>query len=442
MTRVAATPARVALCAAGAVALLVGLRLAAASGDFTRFAVAGSDFTDPAHTPVPVAVIPGAGYDGQFQLRLAFDPWPETATADGIALVPPAYRHQRILQPWLAFVLSGGSARLAPAALVLVNGLAVVALAGALASLARRRGLAPAWALVPALYFGFAQATGRDLSEPVAAACVSFAVIASLDGRRGLAALSLALALLARETSVVTAAAFAGVLLLSRADSRAAAGAVSRADSRAAAGAVSRADSRAAAGARTDSRVGAWLAATLPLVVFAGWQALLWMHWGALPIASGGGLGLPGVGLVQGLLATLRTAGTLEALVWSAEIAWLAGLLASLGRPLWKALPAISPRAPAASDAPFEANPETPETPETLETVRWLAFAWLGQTGLLACAPAYVWADDWSFARVSGEWVVLGCALGLLQRSPPGRLLAATGFLLWLVTVARLALRP
>ncbi len=57
---------------------------------------------------------------------------------------------------------------------------------------------------------------------------------------------------------------------------------------------------------------------------------------------------------------------------------------------------------------------------------------------LNCCLPVYVWESDFSFGRVTGDWVVLGYCL---VRRPPWPLWLGTG-LLWVITFERLAGAP
>ena len=389
-------PLRVAAVAALGCALLVGARLVSAGGDFTRFVVAGEGLTDPAKTPIPVQVVPGFGYDGQFFLRLALEPWPQATEGHGITLAPAAYRHQRVLYPLLAFALSGGIPAAAPAALVLVDLAALVALAWALARVAVAYGM-PAWhGLLPSFYFGLAMALGRDLAEPVAACAVALALAAGVAGRRGLVGLLLAAAVLTRETSLVTAGAFALC---------------------------------ATAAAWRERDVGPLVAGLAPLAVLAAWQGVLALHWGELPLATdfsaGGGATLPFAGVWRGAREAFAAATPLLGPVWTAEAAWLGGLAATVAAAL------VRRREPVAT-----------ESAGLVETARLASLAWLVWTALFVCGPDYLWQDDWSFARLAGEWVVLGSTVLMTRRRAPGRLLTGATGLLWLATVIRLVRSP
>jgi hypothetical protein len=142
--------------------------------------------------------VSGSGYDGQFFLFIALDPWKAHAYVD-----EPAYRYSRILYPLTASAVALGQAESVPFALLLVNLLAVGAgtLAGAL--LLRRHGLSPWYAALFGVYPGLFLAVTRDLAEPLAYALAASALLA-LDRRRlPLAVALFALGGLARETTLL-----------------------------------------------------------------------------------------------------------------------------------------------------------------------------------------------------------------------------------------------
>jgi len=178
--RLPQTPFGVACLAIALLASFAMARWAGGGRDWTRFAVAGAAYTRPAETPTPVQVVPGRGYDGQFYLRFAFDPFEPALDAHGILLDSPAYRQQRVLLPGLAWGLAGGRPGLVPATLVLVNLLALGALAGCMAAICARSGVVPAWGLVAGLAPGCVMGLGRDLTEPLSGALVAAALLLAL----------------------------------------------------------------------------------------------------------------------------------------------------------------------------------------------------------------------------------------------------------------------
>lgn len=176
----------------------------------------GADFLAKGEGSAPIEQLrpqPGdeRGYDGQFFLYIALDP-------DGASdyLDQAAYRYSRIVYPALARAAVLGNERAIPAALLMVNLLAVIAAAAALARFLQRRNISPWFALVFSLYPGLFLAVTRDLSEPLAYSLVAVALLVfDRGGRRGLIAGTtlLALAGITRESTLLFALAVGWGLL-------------------------------------------------------------------------------------------------------------------------------------------------------------------------------------------------------------------------------------
>jgi hypothetical protein len=186
------------------------------SGHGISFAEIGDQFLHNSHaSPIISSIaVPNpqqGGYDGQFVYFIALDPLRARYYID-----VPAYRYQRILYPMLAHILALGRADLTAYALLLIN---ICALAGGTLAIAvwlRRRGQSPWYALLFGLSPGMAMGLELDLTEPLAFALLALAIYLLDFGGRWrvpLAALTFALALLARETSVVFALAYGATLL-------------------------------------------------------------------------------------------------------------------------------------------------------------------------------------------------------------------------------------
>jgi hypothetical protein len=264
-------PLAVGLAALVALLAVVGLRLAAHDGDPSIFVLAGDGVTDPADAPGNLHVEPGIrGYDGQAFYRFARNPVTRDRTDDGISLLRPAYRHQRIGYPLLAWAASGGGREAAvPTALVAVNVLAGAALAAVAAALARDAGRSPWWGLVPAGWAGFLVALALDLSEVLAAALLLGALLALRRERWAPATALLVAAALTRETTLLVALAVLAAALLPRLR------------------------------ARVPIVVG-----VVPLVVDGAWRLALRAWWGPTPAAAGdvdAAVGVPFVGLARQL---------------------------------------------------------------------------------------------------------------------------------------------
>lgn len=227
--------------------LLLIFYLSAYNWDPSVFIVAGEHFTTP---DADIYIHPRDGYDGQFYYRLALDPLTREWAAYGIRLDNPPYRQQRILYPVLAWLLSRIKCGTVPWAMLLINYAALIAIGGLGAAHAIRAGHAPEWGLLFALWPGFLVSLTRDLTEPLAAALL---LAALLVRRPWLSALSLSLAVLARETMLLAALALPLPFAL------------------------------------------------LPIIVYATWQTFLWSQWGQWPALAGWGtLAWPPHLLIQG----------------------------------------------------------------------------------------------------------------------------------------------
>ena len=256
----------------------------AAHGDISRFAVAGNQWADPRLVPRSLFVFPhSSGYDGQFYWRLAADPTNvHLARHLGVALDVPI-RLNRLGYPALGWLLAGGDRAGVPTSLVVVNALALVALARLGVAAARERGLSSFWGLTLLVVPGLVGALSRDLTEVVSTTLVVAGILAMRRRAWLLAALAWTAAVLTRETSAVVVVAFAAV----------------------AAYEVVR---RRRSPDRTDW---AWV---VPLVVAAGWQQLMHHVIGTYPLTSSSNccVGPPVVGLVQSVHGWFAPGGVVQ----------------------------------------------------------------------------------------------------------------------------------
>jgi hypothetical protein len=269
----------------------------AADGNITKFVRAAGPFARRAQVPRGLFVFPADGYDGQFYYRLAVDPANLRHTAFGITMDLP-FRVQRIGYPALAWLASLGQHAWVPAALVLVNVLAVGAIGLAGGMLARDSGRPAVCGLLLAGYFGYFISIGCDLTEPVAAACLLAGVLAGRRGRPVLAGLLFGYGALTRETVLIVPLAIAVTRLAAVATRR----------------------------ARPAVQDLAWC---LPVVAFCGWQLVLRAVTGTFILAasvgsnSGGALPLGGFADAVRLNLRLLAVPTGAAYIWFLEVATL-----------------------------------------------------------------------------------------------------------------------
>ncbi len=247
------------------------------------------------------------GFDGQYFLALAKDPLLLHGAES--ALDSPGIRARRIGLPALAWLLAPLVGGAGPALLV-AEALAACCLVAVAAAGLRVAGESPAWCAAIGLLLPFVLSIELVTAELLAAALVLAAAHAAESGRRPAFVLLLGSACLAKEAAVLAAIAFGLAALLRR---------------------------RVTEAALAFSSV-------LPL---AAWQAYLSFRLPAVRSDAGvvgllENLGIPGKGLLQGLLtpldgllsgqAQLRQVGILAAVSWMAAGAALAVVLLATGR--------------------------------------------------------------------------------------------------------------
>ena len=225
------------------------------------FPQAGDYFVDATETPANLVVLPDSfGYDGQYYYRLALNPFTREKTEFGIEIGSPRYRHQRLLYPLLAWLFSFGHPQLAIHSLILVNFIALVIIghkAGCYAKLIGRHAL---FGLAFRFFPGFLYTLSRALVEITEACLILWGLVALAQKRTFIASGSFSLAILAKETALLTA-----VSLTSQKKYR--------------------------------------VVALLPLAVYGAWQLFLNWWWGyGLAETTPKNIGLPFVGIVEGYL--------------------------------------------------------------------------------------------------------------------------------------------
>jgi len=218
------------------------------------------------------------GYDGQFTLYIAQDLIPRSVSSH---LDVPAYRYQRILLSLLAFLLSAGNRVLIPWMLLVINITAHTAAVLGLAELLHRAGHARRYALIYGLWAGVVLTIAADLHEALAYGLV---ILGWSSWRRGewTGPVFLTLAMFAKETSLLFwfAALLEEILpLLSRRP-------------------------RKHATLRQIMRIPSTSLLLAGGLLFALWQAWLWLIFGRPGLGSGGAVAtgfewLPFGGLVK-----------------------------------------------------------------------------------------------------------------------------------------------
>ena len=363
--------------AAAAGAFAFGM-LRAHDFDASWFVTAGDRYCDAARVPPGLTVRPNSdGFDGQFYYRLALDPLTSQPTGRGITLDVPALRHQRILYPLLARLLSLGSARLLPWAMILIN-LSALCLLGWLGGLyARTLERHALWGVFLPLYPGSLLTLTRDLVELTEVTLLVASLLSLRRGRHALATPLLVLAVLAKETALLVAVGAAIVYAW---------------------------DWWRGRGGRVR-----WHYFAAPLAVFVLWQAALFYNWGEVPVLAGRvNLAAPFKGFAGFLAdaAEYRTPLQRRALP---ELLYLVAFAAAVLYCL---------RATLAS---------------AREIVAWLLYGALA----LALSRA-VWVEDWTFLRAVSEFCALGAIILVGSRSRVRLPVFACSLMFWLFLFLRL----
>jgi hypothetical protein len=164
---------------------------------------------DPRVPPGTVVQRGEIGYDGQSYFVLSLRPFTEDSPV-------PIPRRQRILYPFLAWLISFGRPEVAAASLALVNLIAIALGTALLALWMRERGLSPAWSVL-----GVASAGGllscQYLCPDALLVALLVAAVWAIDRRQWpLAALALAAACLTKEPALVAWFAVAVGVLITR----------------------------------------------------------------------------------------------------------------------------------------------------------------------------------------------------------------------------------
>ncbi len=286
-------------------AILIGARLLVYHGNPTGLIQFGERTVQYTHPPRGAVVESAAGYDGQFYWIQANDPLLlHRATVPDLRGAAPGYHLQRPAYPALAYLLAAGQRTAIPWTMLAVNLLAVLGIAAGFAEYARRQGWSVWWALAVGLMPGLVLATMRDLSDPLAVACMLGGLLMFERGRRWWAAGLLSVAVLAREpmTLAVVALAIDAVARWWRL--------------------------RHESGALRRVAGHAWPAVVVPAAAFLGWQAYIHARYGSGAAAAGQPVLPPFRDFVVEARRAIRDEPPLQA-AW--EVANLALILAAVG---------------------------------------------------------------------------------------------------------------
>jgi hypothetical protein len=358
-------------------ALILAILLIRDHGDASRIVHAGPPWTSAATAPSSLTLRPPAeAYDGQFFYRLGVAPFSTARTVSGVTFDLPALRNARWLSGGLAWVLSAGRSGAVPWALLAINFAAAIALGAVAGALARNSGRHAAWGLLLGLYPGYAYTLTLDTSELLAGALLLGGLYAGRRQRWVLAAVMLSAAVLSRDTTVAIPAGLAagGAYLLLK---------------------------------RRGEGQGPLLAGASALVVFAGWQLLQRVRFGAWPFVQSrkNNLSGPLVGLAKELGKDVPPHGGAAAFRLLSMVILLAvmvtGALAMRGT-----------------------------TIPLVERV-----AWIPAVVVVLTLNAFLWSGATAFMRAGSEGYLLSILVILGNRARFAIYVAPPVLILWLLTV-------
>lgn len=182
--------------------LLAGLKIH--QWDPSRFVVAGDRWADREQAPTNLYIYDHSnGYDGQFYYRIALNPFSKKQDDFGIKVDGVAHRNQRILYPFLAWVISLGQPKILPIALILINYLSLCFIGLIGGNYVKKIDRHALWGLVFPLYAGFLFTLSRNLTEILEIAFLLPVFLFMKNRKYILATLFLSLAVLAKETAML-----------------------------------------------------------------------------------------------------------------------------------------------------------------------------------------------------------------------------------------------
>lgn len=372
------------------IALLVGavfvvIRLGSYDWNATGFVHAGDRFVNPAQAPSDLIVRRNeVGFDGTGFYRFALNPSTRDRFEHGIELDIPAFRHQRILFPLIAWGLSaGGRSGAVGWALIAVNLAGFAGIGYVAGALAKHVGRDALWGLLLPFYPGFAVSLGLDTAEIVAAFFASCGILLLLRERFGLATLALVAAMFTRETTLLIAMGIGLSWVIAR-------------------------KTRRPEQDATPSFV-----FIVPAVAYGVWEIILRWWWGEWPLSGGSAVDVaaPFTGLVEAARGWPQTDGTQAAY----QIILVAAMAAFITTVFIAARRSSPPYA--------------------------ILIAFGAGTLLAVLYSRAIWLHHWGFLRAFTETYLLGAIVILRSGVGLRRVTIASGAL-WVSIAINLALHP
>lgn len=339
---------------------------------------AGDRFCDSALVPRNLIVRKNSdGFDGQFYYRLALDPLTSQRTDFGITLDMPALRHQRILYPLLARILSLGYDNLIPVMMILINFSALCLLGWIGGSFAQSLKQHALWGMFLPLYPGSLLTLTRDLVELLEVSLLLSSFLLLRRNKHISATLLLMFAVLAKETALLGAVAAMLVYVIDYLTGQ--------------------------------SRRVKWYYWAAPLATFFIWQLILFYNWGEFPVLAGKiNIGTPFVGFINLLIYASAYQTPLQRRVLP-ELIFLICFAASVFYCLRSTLASL-----------------------------YEIFSLLLYAILILFLSQAIWVEDWTFLRVVTEFCLIGTLVLIGNKSKVRFPVFGCSLIFWLFLFIRL----
>lgn len=339
--------------------------------NITTLINAGSFFTEKRLENKIIVLKNTTGYDGQFYYRLALDPFTKKETDYGIRLDVPLYRQQRILYPFLTWLVSFHLPEIVPDVLVFLNMflLGIIAYYGSLYSISLKK--SGFWGVAFALYPGFLITLSRDLTEITAIAFL-LAGMTYLRSKHYLASgILLSLAILAKETTLIVPLSVGMVLAFQ---------------------------------GFKNMKLKEFIGVVLPIVVYGFWHLWLYFHWlsqGNIDLGISNNIGVPFAGIFRFFMSIPLFSSPMQ-MAFSLELIFFVIFIFLIVISIYKT------RAPL-----------------------YMVISWLIYLVVCLCLTTSVWVDDYAFMRALSELYILGLIILLSAKDDRLQYFILSGIGLW-----------
>jgi hypothetical protein len=354
--------------------LFLIIRLSIFKYDPVWFITAGDKYCDPNLAPNGLIIYKNSfGYDGEFYYRLALNPFTSQETEYGIRLDFPAYRQQRIIYPLLVWISSLGQSQLVPWMMIAVNFIGLCCLAWFGAKYAKELNQSAFWGILLPLFPGFILTLSRNLTEIIAVMFLVGSLLFLRKNKPILATILIILSILTKETALIAVGAICCIYLYEL-------------------------------WKKKPKQSIPWYYVVVPIITYIGWQTLLWLHWGQLPVLGGNkNLGLP----LLGVITFFREIAVLQSIhqkLWFMELIYLM---------IFSCVVISTFRY--STILPYE------------------KLTWLFYSGLVSLLTTCVWTEDWAFLRTLSEYYIFGIISILTVQNKWKIPVFAVTIILWLI---------